>query len=68
LGLTAAGNLIEILPILLKNLTPDDSQRNYLTLTSIRQATVECDINQLKEIAADLFEQLQKFAGKSDRQ
>ena len=63
LGLTAAGNLIEILPILLNNLTSDDSQRNYLTLTSIRQATAECEIDTLKKIAPDLFERLQEFAG-----
>ena len=37
LGLTAAGNLVEVLPILLNNLKADDSQGNYLTLLAIKQ-------------------------------
>ena len=37
LGLTAAGNLVEVLPILLNNLNAKDSQGNYLTLLAIKE-------------------------------
>lgn len=63
LGLTAAGNIIEVLPILLNNLNHDDSQGNYLTLIAIRQATVDADVKQLNDIAEDLYDELQKFSG-----
>ena len=39
MGLTAAGNIVEVLPILLNNLSHDDAQGNYLTLIAIRQGT-----------------------------
>ena len=40
LGLTAAGNLVEVLPVLLNNLKQDDAQGNYLTLLAIRQGFI----------------------------
>jgi len=63
LGLTAAGNIVEVLPILLNNLSHDDAQGNYLTLIAIRQASVDSDVKQLNDIAEDLYDELQKFSG-----
>ena len=45
LGLTAAGNLVEVLPILLNNLNIDDSQGNYLTLLAIKQGNLADEIH-----------------------